>query len=190
MKKLHLISLSILSVLFVFTACTKDNNRILDLPDQVATERDGGGGGGGQLQDQCYLTTVPYYYLAEKKPIQNAAFNEGWNYGTLDSYANGCVLGNVIYPDCELGGTATFAGLSQFDIGNFIDANGNVSAANQRLIVNMALSYAQANIGCGEGFSATITQIDFSMFPSGPFFGEEIQFAVRYQCCPVDVDYE
>lgn len=169
-------------------ACQKENivtaTNSKAVTSGLATDRD--------LQgpvDPCgNRQTVHYLSLAAKKPINTSAFTQGWKSGELDRIANDCILGNTISSDCEAGGMAVFYGIPQFSVFNFADANGYVTPQQQNNIINQALAYAVSHITtCGEGTGPRIYQIDFTRFPSGPFFGEEFQFAVRYQCCPTGV---
>lgn len=184
MKKLALLlSFCMVAVFISLISCQKENAMTSTEPtaSQGATERDGP----ITPPDPCRQETVFYGTLAEKKAINTGAFNTGWKAGVLDFYANDCILGNKYPPNCNEGGVACFYGLPAFQLSNFKDfATGNVTPANQTLIVNMALSYAQSHISCDGGNTPTIYQIDFSLFPSGAFWGEEVEFAVRYLCCP------
>jgi len=188
MKKHLLISTMFAAFLMICaSACQKEsqvtasNNEAAN--NGLATDRD------LEPFDPCgNRQTVHYLGLATKRPINTSAFTTGWKWGELDRIANDCILGNTIFPNCEAGGMAVFFGIPQFSVFNFTDANGYVTPQQQNNIINQALAYASSHITtCGEGTSPRIYQIDFTRFPSGPFSGEEYQFAVRYQCCPTGV---
>jgi hypothetical protein len=183
MKKLLFVpALFVLAVALWTSACQKESTL---LPNQALEAQDAAGATDRGLipTNPCARRPVYWYELAPKKPINTTAFEDGWKWGELDKIANDCILGNTLPPNCESGGMAIFAGNPQFEISNFTDANGVVSVAAQDQIISMAFAHAYANISCESG-SPKIYQIDFTIFPSGAFFGYEIQFAVRYVCCP------
>lgn len=182
MKKMMLFSMAGAMVLaLAFVACQKETQPEIS---QIASENPASDR--FEVENPCRQTTVYWTQLAAKRPISTSAFQGNWKSGELDRLANDCVFRNEL-PNCSEpgGGVAIFYGLPQFDLFNFMSNPPYVTPAEQMQIINAAIAYAQSHItGCGPNASPKVYQMDFTVFPSGPFFGEEIQFAARYACCP------
>jgi hypothetical protein len=181
MKLIKIMSLGL--GLSIISACSKEGTSLNELTKggpsksslpETVIDRD--------LINACEGSSVEFIFLAEKKGSPN--FGKGWRWGTLDKLANNCVVGTLM-PGWSSQNEEVFNDVPEF---NFSNGFVFVTPDDQFQIIESALSYARSNCLCPPSSPIHINLIDFTQFPSGSFFGQQINFAVKYQCGPVHIN--